>query len=144
MFSTVMTIPESQSVAAASSVQLYAGQSTECNLTLVNTSSVSVECFDLEFVHANRLAPNQVFSVRLVLIILFCSKEHLILLCIILSVENLKAQLPWQPGTAVSVTVYVQGASDFIMPAISDCPTIFPSAEDSNSLPSLSGLFALT
>ena len=140
-----MTIPESQSVAAASSVQLYAGQSTECNLTLVNTSSVSVECFDLEFVHANRLAPNQVFSVRLVLIILFYFVQRTFnLVCIILSVENLKAQLPWQPGTAVSVTVYVQGASDFIMPAISDCPTIFPSAEDSNSLPSLSGLFALT
>ncbi len=64
-----MTIPETQSVVAASSVQLYAGQSTECNLTLINTSSVSVECFDLEFVHASRPSPNQVFSVRLVLFV---------------------------------------------------------------------------
>jgi hypothetical protein len=60
-----MTISESQSVAATSSVQLYAGQSTECNLTLVNTSNVSVECFDLELVHGNRLSSSgQVFSVR--------------------------------------------------------------------------------
>jgi hypothetical protein len=59
-----MTISESQSVATTSSVQLYAGQSTECNLTFVNTSSVSVESFDLELVHGNKLSSSQVFSVR--------------------------------------------------------------------------------
>ncbi|XP_046452687.1 protein brunelleschi-like isoform X2 [Daphnia pulex] len=115
---TLMTISESQSVATTSSVQLYAGQSTECNLTLVNTSSVSVESFDLELVHGNKLSSSQVFSV---------------------SVDNLKAQLPWQSGTAVSVTVYVQGASDFILPAITDYLSNLHSGDDSNSLPSLSG-----
>lgn len=114
----LITTSESQSVSAASSVQLYAGQGTECNLSLVNTSEASVESFDLELVHANRLSSNQVFSV---------------------SIDNLKAQLPWQPGTAVSVTVYVQGASDFLMPAMNDCLTNLHSADDSASLPSLSG-----
>lgn len=63
-FSNLITTSESQSVSAASSVQLYAGQGTECNLSLVNTSEASVESFDLELVHANRLSSNQVFSVR--------------------------------------------------------------------------------
>lgn len=56
------------------------------------------------------------------------------------SVDNLKDQLPWQCGAAVSVTVYVQGASDFIMPTVNDCNTNIHQTDDSNSLPSLSGM----
>lgn len=58
------TISESQNTAAPSAIQLYAGQSTECNLTLVNTSSVSVESFDLEVVYTNRTLSNQIFNVK--------------------------------------------------------------------------------
>jgi hypothetical protein len=60
-----------------------------------------------------------------------------------ISVDNLKAQLPWQSGTAVSVTVYVQGTSDFILPAITDSLSNLPSGDDFNSLPSISGIFRL-
>ncbi len=61
----------------------------------------------------------------------------------VFSVDNLKAQLPWQSGTAVSVTVYVQGASDFILPAITDYLSNLHSGDDSNSLPSLSGIIRI-
>ena len=55
---------EASGVAAASSMQIYAGQSTECYITIVNTSGVPVDTFDLELVHPNRSACSQVFSFR--------------------------------------------------------------------------------
>lgn len=67
---SVANVPESSGVVAASSLQIYAGQSTECNLTLVNTSNVPVECFDLELTYPNRSTlTGQVFSFRLAI---FC------------------------------------------------------------------------
>lgn len=62
-----------------------------------------------------------------------------ILIWIFSSTENLKAQLPWQPDSAASVTVYIHGASDFIVPAVPEYQTNVRTADDLNSLPSLSG-----
>ena len=55
------------------------------------------------------------------------------------SVDNLKAQLPLLPGSAASVTVYVYGASDFIIPAYSAALASLQHADELNSLHSLSG-----
>ncbi len=55
------------------------------------------------------------------------------------SVENLKAQLPLMPGATASVTVYVHGASDFLMPAVTNGLAGLHQGDDLSSLPSLSG-----
>lgn len=61
--SSISTILESEDSVAA--LQLYAGQSAECNLALVNTSSVAVEHFNLELLSSNRSAPpTEVFSLK--------------------------------------------------------------------------------
>ena len=60
----VPTGAEADGVAAMSALQLYAGQSTECYVSLVNDSQVAVECFDMELVHANRSPFGDVFSFR--------------------------------------------------------------------------------
>ena len=57
------------------------------------------------------------------------------------SIESLKAQLPWQPGSAASVTIYVHGASDFLandqpMMALDNSANLH--SDDGGSLPSLS------
>ena len=67
-------------------------------------------------------------------------KYLVFVLCFLfISDENLKAQLPWQSGSAACVTVYIYGACDFIMPA-DDCPIFMHSADDGSvSLPSWSG-----
>lgn len=63
-FTSVSTILESEH-SVASAIQLYAGQSAECNLTLVNTSGVAVEYFNLELVNSNRCVSNtNVFSFK--------------------------------------------------------------------------------
>ena len=60
---SISTILESDDSVTA--LQLYAGQSAECNLTLVNTSSVAVEYFNLELLNSNRSAPHtEVFSLK--------------------------------------------------------------------------------
>jgi len=117
--SNVMFESEPQTMVASSSLQLYAGQSTECNLTVVNESDIAVDNFDLQLIPSNRATSSQVFS---------------------FSTENLKAQLPWAPASAACVTVYVHGASDFIVPVVPDYQNNPKyAADDLSSLPSLSG-----
>lgn len=153
--SSAVNTSELNNLASVSSIQLYAGQSTECDLTLVNTSNVLVESFDLEITHTTRSSNCQVFNVRLEIfcyfqistyfvgcfpILEYCHLSFISYFFVFNSVDNLKDQLPWQCGAAVSVTVYVQGASDFIMPTVNDCNTNIHQTDDSNSLPSLSGM----
>lgn len=76
---------ESQTGATARSIQLYAGQSTECSLTLINTSPVPVECFDLELVQPIRSSSNQVFSFRYLHLLYSIIIEQIILFSFILT-----------------------------------------------------------
>lgn len=58
------------------------------------------------------------------------------------SIENIKAQLPWPAGSAASVTVYVYGASDFMLSGHSimfNDGSVNLTCDEASSLPSLSG-----
>ena len=66
-YSSTLHQSDCDKMVVSSSLQIYAGQSTECDLTVLNGSSIPVEMFDLQLVAANRPAATQVFSFRFII-----------------------------------------------------------------------------
>lgn len=97
------------------------GESQECTVTLTNTGKVPIELLELNLDAQGDKRAFEIFK---------------------WSDENILSQLPIQPGTSASFTIYVYGAGDFIgqpdchsgdsssvssLPMTSDGPSSLPS-----------------
>ncbi|XP_069696670.1 protein brunelleschi isoform X2 [Periplaneta americana] len=90
------SISDMLTVVTSTNITLYAGESTECSVTLSNVGELAIEMVEVS-VHST-LEPTmqqQVFQ---------------------WSQENLQAQLPLQPGATASFTIYLYSLADFLTP----------------------------
>ncbi|XP_043267833.1 protein brunelleschi isoform X2 [Venturia canescens] len=85
-----------ENIVTSASVSLYGGESSECTITLTNTGLVSIEIIELSMQSTlDAITEEKIFK---------------------WSEENLKMQLPLQPGASASITLYLYAATDFIAP----------------------------
>ncbi|KAL6263112.1 hypothetical protein P5V15_005912 [Pogonomyrmex californicus] len=112
-------------IVTSASISLYGGESTECTVTITNVGQVPVEMIELSVQSTlNAVTENKIFK---------------------WSDTNLMTQLPLQPGSNASLTLYLYAATDFVAPLIrnditsSTClsqPSSFISHSGHSSLPS--------
>lgn len=83
-----------ESVVTSASISLYNGESTECTITLTNTSQVPIEMLEV--------------SIQTVLE--SCLQDQIFKW----SQENLESQLPLLPNATASLTLYLYSAANFL------------------------------
>ncbi|XP_015605441.1 protein brunelleschi [Cephus cinctus] len=83
-------------IVTSASVTLYGGESSECTITITNVGQVPIEMIEIS-VQSTLDAPTEskIFN---------------------WSDENLKTQLPLQPGASASLTLYLYAVVDFLAP----------------------------
>lgn len=93
---TLSGISNADNIIASTSVTIFNGESTECILTLTNTSNISIEFID-ESIQSSLDAKqqNQIFS---------------------WSSEAIQSQLPIKPNESITVPLKIFGAADFLGP----------------------------
>ncbi|KYN45017.1 Trafficking protein particle complex subunit 9 [Trachymyrmex septentrionalis] len=85
-------------IVTSASISLYGGESAECTVTITNAGQVPIEMIELSVQSAlDALTESKIFK---------------------WSDENLMTQLPLQPGSSASLTLYLYAATDFIAPSI--------------------------
>ncbi|GFO45747.1 trafficking protein particle complex subunit 9, partial [Plakobranchus ocellatus] len=111
-FLTVGTGGVNNDVVASGSSVLFAGQSTECVVTVKNTSEQVVEMLSVKLNAKSDQDPvHQVIS---------------------WSEENVQAQLPLEPGCQLCFSLVINGISDFLVPA-AESPARTPMSQLSRS-----------
>ncbi|XP_014228052.1 protein brunelleschi [Trichogramma pretiosum] len=105
-------------IVTSASISLYGGESAECTITITNVGQVPVEMVDISVQSTlDSLTKSKVFR---------------------WSEEDLQTQLPLQPQTSASITLYMHAAMDFVVPTSRHGSTgVYPSQP--NSLLSHSG-----
>lgn len=93
---TLACITNTDNVITATNISLYCGETTECTLTLINTSSIAIEYLE-ESMQSSLDAKTQdlVFS--------WSSKE-------------IQSQLPLQPNESLTINLKIVGYADFLGP----------------------------
>ncbi|KYN12680.1 Trafficking protein particle complex subunit 9 [Trachymyrmex cornetzi] len=85
-------------IVTSASISLYGGESAECTVTIMNAGQVSIEMVELSVQSTlDALTESKIFK---------------------WSDENLMTQLPLQPGSSASLTLYLYAATDFVAPSI--------------------------
>ncbi|XP_011060252.1 PREDICTED: protein brunelleschi [Acromyrmex echinatior] len=85
-------------IVTSASISLYGGESAECTVTITNAGQVPIEMIELSVQSAlDTLTESKIFK---------------------WSDENLMTQLPLQPGSSASLTLYLYAATDFVAPSI--------------------------
>ncbi|KYN05357.1 Trafficking protein particle complex subunit 9 [Cyphomyrmex costatus] len=85
-------------IVTSASISLYGGESTECTVTITNAGQVPIEMVELSVQSAlDAVTEGKIFK---------------------WSDENLMTQLPLQPGSSASLTLYLYAATDFVAPSI--------------------------
>ncbi|XP_032667363.1 protein brunelleschi [Odontomachus brunneus] len=85
-------------IVTSASISLYGGESAECTVTITNVGQVPIEMVELSVQSAlDAITESKIFK---------------------WSDENLMMQLPLQPGSSASLTLYLYAATDFVAPSI--------------------------
>lgn len=90
---TFSTLQNFENVVTSANLSLYSGESSECTITIMNTSEVPVEMLEISLQSTmEQSLQDQIFR---------------------WSQENLQSQLPLQPGQSASLTLYLYSAANF-------------------------------
>ncbi|XP_043670547.1 protein brunelleschi [Vespula pensylvanica] len=85
-----------ENIVTSASISLYGGESAECTITITNVGQVPIEMIELSVQSTlDTVTEGKIFK---------------------WSDENLMTQLPLQPRTSASLTLYLYAATDFIAP----------------------------
>lgn len=85
-----------ENIVTSASISLYGGESAECTISIKNIGKVPIDMIDISIKSTlDSLTENKIFK---------------------WSDENLKMQLPLQPDTSASLTLYLFGDVNFILP----------------------------
>ncbi|XP_024879334.1 protein brunelleschi-like [Temnothorax curvispinosus] len=91
-------------IITSASISVYGGESPECTVTITNAGQVPIEMVDLSVQSTlDAVTESKIFK---------------------WSDENLITQLPSQPGSSASLTLYLYAATDFIAPLIRNYVTV--------------------
>ncbi|XP_071580386.1 protein brunelleschi-like [Temnothorax nylanderi] len=91
-------------IISSASIFLYGGESAECTVTITNAGQVPTEMVDLSVQSTlDAVTESKIFK---------------------WSDENLMTQLPLQPGSSASLTLYLYAATDFIATSIRNDVTV--------------------
>ncbi|XP_034178106.2 trafficking protein particle complex subunit brun [Osmia lignaria lignaria] len=106
-------------IVTSASVSLYGGESAECTVTITNSGQIPIETIELSIQSTlDAISESKIFK---------------------WSDENLMTQLPLQPGTSASLTLYLYAATDFIAPTTRNDISSSTYLSQPNSLMSHSG-----
>ncbi|XP_034950391.1 protein brunelleschi [Chelonus insularis] len=84
-----------KTIVTSASTSLYGGESTECTITITNVGQVTIEMVDISIKSTlDTFTESKIFK---------------------WSDENLKTQLPLQPGSSASLTLYLYADTEFIV-----------------------------
>lgn len=93
---TFSTFQNFENVVTSASLSLYTGESSECTITITNTSDVAIEMLEVSMQSVlEQSLQDQIFK---------------------WSRENLESQLPLLPGQSASLTLYLYCAANFLGP----------------------------
>lgn len=85
-----------ENIVTSASISLYGGERAECTITITNIGQVPIEMIEVSIKSAlDAITEGRVFK---------------------WSDENLKTQLPLQPGTSASLTLYLYADTKFVVP----------------------------
>ncbi|XP_063989770.1 protein brunelleschi [Diachasmimorpha longicaudata] len=85
-----------ENIVTSASISLYGGERAECTITITNIGQVPIEMIEVSIKSAlDASTESRVFK---------------------WSDENLKTQLPLQPGTSASLTLYLYADTNFVVP----------------------------
>lgn len=91
---TFSTFQNFENVVTSASISLYNGESTECTITLTNTSQVPIDMLEVSMESVLEASlQDQIFQ---------------------WSKENLDSQLPLMPNSSASLTLYLYSAANFL------------------------------